>query len=1456
MAANSYPHLTQLQALETRVNHLQSQIADLRHQQNTNEEMLRLWFDELPAATLLVDPYTKVIHELNPAAANLLGVHPAEIKDQALVEKDHKWRLNWRGTSYPVTLGQKSVYLNGHHLVEAVCHSPHCQTESHPLTAVPEKYSLPHTASTANAQQHLLQVLVNAIDDIIFTLDTDMRHTGVYGRWLETYQISPDDFLSKTQRETTADPQIADLHEAASQRALQGERVVYEWDIDVPGLGRQYFQTGLSPYRDINNNIIGLVGVGRDITSLKVSEANLRHSEAALRAALNGSQHSLILLDRRGHVMTFNQKANDFSQAAFGYPLEKGLDLRDGYILPSEQAQFENNLARALQGQRIVYENHFVATGESLRWFEFEFVPVEDEPGNIIGVCLNSRDITERKQSELSLAQSEARYRQIFETNQAIKIIVDPEDGRIVEANQAACQFYGYDNATLTQLNITDINLLPNPNVQQAMNQATNGKQRRFEFQHRLANGDIRDVEVYSGPVQTGDGIKLYSIIHDITTRKQAERALRNRQEQLSLVLEGAGLGFWDWNIQTGVVTFNEQWAAMLGYQLDELAPNVKTWHILIHPEDLPTTMAALNAHLAGETPFYETEHRLQGKDGHWHWILDRGKVMAWDEQGNALRAAGIHQEITSRKKTEENLQRQTQLAESLQQIGTALNQSLDPEVVFEEIYRQLKHVLPYDTAAIFMRQQDNLVLTNGANLVYVSIGYALPLDSETPAVKAFRQRRPLYITDVQEDPHWDPATPEETIRSWLGVPLVNTEETIGLLCVDSFETGTYSEDDVLVMQLFANQAITAIQNAQRFEAEHQAVRNMQKLHQTALALGATMDLDEVLDLILRELQSVVPYDSATVQILEEHTFRIIAIRGAQNKELALGQRFDTRLNPLEQQIISQTRPVILADAHISPYINSQGVQNQIQSWMGVPLRYKGQVIGKLGISKYEPDFFTPQHADLAIAFATQAAIAIENARLFEEVQHAKLKAETANRAKSEFLANMSHELRTPLNGILGYAQILEATKDLDPEHLSAIQTIHNSGNHLLTMINDVLDLAKIEVGRIELDEHEFHLPGFLTTINDMIRVRAHQKGLQYQADLDETLPTMVIGDETRLRQVLLNLLGNAVKFTPQGRVVLRVYRCAEQLRFEVEDTGIGMPANELSAIFEPFHQIKQTDLHTEGTGLGLAISRRLVRLMHSQLRVNSQPGQGSCFWFDLVLPESIGSAIEKPVFNSDTIIGYQSPLQRPLRVLVVDDNHSNLAVLRALLNNLGFELAEAHDGREALAASSSFQPDLILMDLVMPHMDGWEATRQIRQRQDLARIVIIAISANAFPQARHASLSAGCNDYLSKPLEIPKLLASMERLLPLTWQHNTPAISQPRSDEPILLPDRAHVEILHELAQIGDVMELKTQLETLAQSNRQLAPFVQQCQHLLAGYELDQLETMLADHLRDLEVN
>ncbi|MGY6529078.1 MAG: response regulator [Cyanobacterium sp.] len=390
-----------------------------------------------------------------------------------------------------------------------------------------------------------------------------------------------------------------------------------------------------------------------------------------------------------------------------------------------------------------------------------------------------------------------------------------------------------------------------------------------------------------------------------------------------------------------------------------------------------------------------------------------------------------------------------------------------------------------------------------------------------------------------------------------------------------------------------------------------------------------------------------------------------------------------------------------------------------------------------------------------------------------KELEKAKEMAEKANRAKSEFLSSMSHELRTPLNAILGFAQLMEDDQNLSPENKENLTIISTSGKHLLSLINDVLDLSKIEAGEITLNENLFNIREMLASIESMLQIKATEKNLQLKFLLQENLPEYIITDEGKLRQVLLNLLSNSIKFTKKGTVSL----CAElsnpqTLHFRIEDTGVGIAPDEMSKLFSSFFQSQSGRQSQQGTGLGLIISQEFIHLMGGSIQVTSVINKGSIFDFTISFsPAQANPKIIQPIEDNHQKLRLASS-QSMYRILVVDDNESNRKLLTKLLIPVGFQVKQAEDGIEAIARTQKWYPHLILMDIGMPNMNGDEATKIIKKwsHENNQSIIIIALTAHAFMEEKQAILASGCDDIISKPFSHGVLLNKLKHYLNLEY--------------------------------------------------------------------------------------
>jgi PAS domain S-box-containing protein len=461
------------------------------------------------------------------------------------------------------------------------------------------------------------------------------------------------------------------------------------------------------------------------------------------------------------------------------------------------------------------------------------------------------------------------------------------------------------------------------------------------------------------------------------------------------------------------------------------------------------------------------------------------------------------------------------------------------------------------------------------------------------------------------------------------------------------------------------------------------------------------------------------------------------------------------------------------------------------------------------------------------------------------ELNEAKKMAETANDAKSEFLANMSHELRTPLNGILGYTQILNRDTNLSEKQKNALSVMHKSGEHLLMLINDILDLSKIESGKIELFPEVIVLDDYLENIVDIIRVRAMQKNIQLVYQKASDVPSAVMADAKRLRQILLNLLGNAVKFTPKGKVIFDISKTKQGMCFKFIDTGIGISLEYQKDIFQSFYQINASVRQTQGTGLGLAISKRLITMMNSQLQLNSSPGKGSTFWFEVNLPE----------VDYHRSISKQSTLKLPFsagknfKILIVDDQTENRLMLKEMLLPHGFQLFEAINGVDAIEKALECFPDIILMDITMPEMDGLEATSRIKKIPLLKKTFVIVVTAGVMGNAKKQCFESGCDDFIAKPVHIDDLLSKLIKHLNIEPSKKSQDNKDRQTEKELIPPNSELLLHLNQLAIKGNIIQIKKEAQALKKS-QEFKNFGQQLFDLAQAFNINEIKHMIGGYI------
>ena len=785
------------------------------------------------------------------------------------------------------------------------------------------------------------------------------------------------------------------------------------------------------------------------------------------------------------------------------------------------------------------------------------------------------------------------------------------------------------------------------------------------------------------------------------------------------------------------------------------------------------------------------------------HWI-DLRISSLFDQNKQANGRLIVIRDISRRKMEEEVLKqsekrylnlyaatrRQTQEMLLLDKIRNAMARELDVKTIAHIVVEGIADTFGYPLVSLYLRQGENLILQHQVGYLQMLFTISINLGI---AGKVVHSGKPILLENVKDDPDFVSAL--EGINSEICVPLLDQDEVVGVLNVESNQDLRLTGIDLNLLEAVGNQVNIAIWRARIFTETKQA--------EEALAKERRL-LRTVIDNIPDQIFALDRESRYTLANMSD-----ASILGVSETETLVGKdEFDfypSELASLYQAnnlaIIESGQPLI---NHEEPSLDSDGNPRVILT-SKIPLHdSQGQVIGLVGIARD-----------------------ITGQKKFEKtLEEAKQKAEIANQAKSAFLANMSHEIRTPMNAILGFSQLLLRDPSITSTQRHNLTAINRSGEHLLSLINEILEISKIEAGRMVVNPRAFDLYSLMQDIETMFHLLADEKHLDFKLEIDPQAPRQVVGDENKLRQILTNLLGNAVKFTGEGGITVAVsatwlHDADWRLLINVQDSGPGLAPEEIGLLFQVFQQT-QIGIVAGGTGLGLAISQRLAALMGGQISVTSQLGRGSCFSLEIPVAQSKTNSPIEEKHTRQQIIGISGQKQ-PYRILVVDEMPENRELLRELLNPLGFDLREADNGQVAFGEWQRWTPHLIILDMHLPLMDGFELTRQIRAAENETHTPLIALTASAFEEDRQKILDHSVNAYLRKPFQDEDLFTLIADCLNIKYNYESASSIEPLPDlnqstaelsSPIPLELVSQMQSASMSADLDLILELVSQLD------------------------------------------
>jgi PAS domain S-box-containing protein len=1117
-------------------------------------------------------------------------------------------------------------------------------------------------------------------------------------------------------------PDDAPAAMAAVQAHLDGATPIYAAEHRLrhrDGRWVWVLDTGRIIARDDQGRPIRVCGIHLDITDRKQAEEALRASEERFRILTDHATDAIMLHAAGGEGTVLD--ANRGACEALGYDRDELIGMCPGDFDPLiSDDRLVGLMDRLRDGHSVSFDTVHRRKDGSTFPVEVRIRPfrVDDQP---FALSI-ARDITERNRAEEATRESHKFITELTALMPSVLYVFDLQERRNVYINRNVSLQVGYEEQDILALGDGVIAALMHPDDHprfeehlRAVASLADGESASFEYRLRHRDGTYRWFSSLVAPFRRDEGGRVREVLGiatDITERKRAEEALRVNEERYRLALEGAGLGTWDWHVLSGAAVFDDRWAGMLGFERHEVEPNVGGWERLLHPDDAPVVRAALVPHLDGSSPLYAVEFRLRHKIGCWIWVLATGRVIERDELGGPVRMCGIHQDVTDRKQAEEALR------ESESRLRVALEAAGAIAFVWDaQADRVIRYYSNDPTFPPNVDQPEPLAEVRGRIVPEDRSAFDAEVASCLAAGSEYRN---LYRV----------ARPDGSI-GWLE------------------EWGHLERDPQGAPVRLIGVSID-VTDRKRIEAEILALN-------TDLERRVAERTEDV-----RRLATIIDSSTDFVAIASPEGAPLWENRAFRQ---ATGLPPDLPLRPGSVEVFHppETARRLLGEAF--PAADRDG------HWVGETevCSADGRIIpvSQLILSHRGADGRVEYRSTIMRDITDRKQLERTLAERSEQLSLANAELERASRLKDEFLASMSHELRTPLNGVLGLSEAIQERVygPVTAEQVDALEDVIRSGRHLLSLINDILDLSKIEAGRMELEPWPTSVEDLCESCLRMVKELALRKR-QHLSVAIRGVDAPAVLDERRAKQILVNLLGNAVKFTPEGgSIALEVEgdRRLGELRLRVRDTGIGIPPEDQEAIFQPFRQLdSRLSRAYAGTGLGLTLVRRMAEMHGGEVSVDSMPGQGSRFTVRLpwVLPDEVdrddpGDADAGP--DADADAGGDDPSRRPL-VLLAEDHEVNARMVQEYLQAVGFEVAIAEDGEAALRMAEELRPAAIVMDIQMPKLDGIEAIGRLRADPRWRAVPILATTALAMPGDRERCEQAGADAYLPKPVPLAAL--------------------------------------------------------------------------------------------------
>jgi PAS domain S-box-containing protein len=1071
----------------------------------------------------------------------------------------------------------------------------------------------------------------------------------------------------------------------------------------VSKTGEQYLtQWSNTLLLDARGNMEFMVCVGTDITDRRQAELQLRLKDAAVEHALN----AIAVADPEGRLTYVNPAfLRMWGYASIGDVLGR---LATEFWMQPEQAasvvvalHLHNQWTGVLEGRR--------ADGQPFT-AELMAVSIRDGAGRPLHMVASFLDITERQRTEDALRKSEQRLREAEQMAHVGAWELDLTTNETWWSDEQYCiNGVNKDGAPLNrEIFLNLVHSDDREKIRQAFEQLFAKGTYEGDFRIVRPNGEVRHLQAFARTAydETGRPVRIAGTNLDVTERKRVEAILRQGEAWLRHTQAIANVGSWELDLTTDFLKWSDETCRIFGRDPRRYGSNYAMFLDAVHPADRDTVDRAYQVSVADRAP-YDITHRIVLPDGAVKWVQERGETL-YDDRGKALRTIGAVQDITERKRYEAQINTANRMLSAVLDTTPVLIAYLDTNMNFVRVNRAYAEADNKDPEYFVGKNHFNLYPNPENEVVFRRV-----VETGEPHVA---KARPFEYEHNPERgvTHWD----------WSLTPIKNSKDRV---------TG-------LVLSLLnVSDRIQALEAAQRSERESKALNESLE----ARVLERTAEVQRQVQLNETYLNTTLDgfFLVDTAGRIRDANPAFCAMLGYSEAELLRMSIPDFEANETPQDTA----------AHIAKVL-----ANGYDRFETRHRRKDGSII-EVGITASLVEIYGEK---LFYVFAHDITSRKQSEA---ELIRARNEAERANQAKSRFLSRMSHELRTPLNAILGFAQVLEMEKTILPEHKEFTREIHRAGEHLLDLINDLLDLSRIEAGKLAAAIQPLALAPIVA---EAIRITHPLMSERQVALLNHgDRSARVLADPTRLRQILVNLLSNAAKYNRQGgRVTITCIPVdGDRLRISVADTGRGIPPERLAGLFKPFERLGAEQSGVDGAGIGLALSKQLAELMGADLGVESRLGQGTTFWLD------IPAAGPVPEFASTPSRPEPETAGTSATVLYVEDNPANLRLVEALFRrHPQIKLLSAVNAEYGLELASRYKPDAILLDIHLPDMDGYAVLDALRACSETRDIPVVALSADAMPIDIERGLKAGFADYLTKPAKLDELVKTMQKILAL----------------------------------------------------------------------------------------